>query len=194
MAKKDVLTTSDFIPYDEFLKLRNYLKADKEYLWELYVLLSFSTACRASDVRRFHWNEILSSVITVKEKKTDKSRKIYLGKEVQQAINEIYELLERPHKSTLVFVSHRTNQPITIQYINKKLKEFKEKYNLKIDNFSTHSFRKGFGRYLYEIGHKNPDSLVLLNTILNHQSIAVTKTYIGVTQDEIRAAYESIHL
>lgn len=194
MAKKNVLTTSDFIPYEEFLKLRACLKQDKEYLWELYTIVSFSSALRSSDVRKLHWNEILGPNLITKEQKTGKTRKIFIAQDVQQAIKNIYNLLGCPHKSSLVFANPRTQEPLTIQHINRKLKQFKEKYDIQVENFSTHSFRKGFGRFLYEQGHKDPGTLILLNTILNHHSISVTKTYIGITQDEIRTAYESIHL
>ena len=83
---------------------------------------------------------------------------------------------------------------MTIQYVNMKLKEFKYKYHLHIENFSTHTFRKTFGRYVYDTNNHSAESLILLNKILNHSSIAVTKTYIGITQEEVAGIYASINL
>ena len=65
-------------------------------------------------------------------------------------------------------------------------------YKVKIGNFSTHTFRKTFGRYVYETNNRSAEALVLLNKILNHTSIQITKTYIGITQDEINNIFESI--
>lgn len=83
---------------------------------------------------------------------------------------------------------------MTIQYVNMKLKEFKYKYKLRIDNFSTHTFRKTFGRYVYDKSEHSAESLILLNKILNHSSIQVTKTYIGITQEEVAGIFASISL
>ena len=139
MAKKNQLTTSDHLPYEEFTRLLDCLHNDGEYRWEMFARLSFCTACRASDTLRFRWKDVLGvSSVTVVELKT--------------------------------------------------------KYRLKIENFSTHTFRKTFGRYVYDTNNHSAESLILLNKILNHHSIQVTKTYIGITQEEIAGVYASISL
>lgn len=48
---KGQLTTADYLPYKEFLRLLDALDRDREYLGETYCWLSFCTAFRASDVR-----------------------------------------------------------------------------------------------------------------------------------------------
>ena len=81
---------------------------------------------------------------------------------------------------------------MTIQYINQVLKDIKYRYRLDINHFSTHTFRKTFGRYVYDTNNHSADSLLLLNKILKHSSIEVTKAYIGITQDEISSIFNSI--
>lgn len=193
MAKKDQLTTADYLPYNEYERFLECLRKDKLYFWELYARLSFCTACRVSDVSRFKWNQVLSKkncVIT--EQKTGKTRKITFNLSVQNKIEELYELLGKPALDDYIFKSQVTGGPLTTQYINRTLKDFKFKYKIKIGNFSTHTFRKTFGRYVYEINNRSAESLVLLNKILNHSSIEVTKTYIGITQDEVNRIFDSI--
>lgn len=195
MAKKNQLTTSDYLPYEEYQKLLDGLHKDKNYKWELYARLSFCTACRASDVLNFKWSDILRhSQITVVEKKTKKTRSIIFNESVQKKIAELYKLLGSPNIDEYVFQSCAKDHTTawSIQYINRKLKEFKKKYKLKITNFSTHTFRKTFGRYVYEKNNRNAESLILLNKILNHSSIEITKTYIGITQDEVNSIFNSI--
>lgn len=193
MAKKNQLTTSDYMSEAEFKNLLNLLRADKEYIWELYARVSFYTACRSSDVLKMKWSTILDKEQTVVvETKTKKARKIKFTECMREKIHELYDLLGKPPVNSLIFANKRTGEHITIQYVNQKLKSVKEKYNLSIDHFSTHTFRKTFGRYVYESCNRSAESLILLNKILNHTSIQITKTYIGITQDEIDGIYETV--
>lgn len=193
MAKKNQLTTSDYLEFNEYDRLLGRLHEDKEYLWELYARLSFCTACRVSDVLSLKWKDVLNqSMLIIVEQKTKKTRKIPFNASVKNKIVELYSLLGSPNINELIFVSKITGDAITVQYVNQKLKEFKVKYRVSIGNFSTHTFRKTFGRYVYETNNRSAESLILLNKILNHSNINVTKTYIGITQDEINSIYNSI--
>lgn len=193
MAKKNQLTTSDHLPYEEFTRFLDCLHNDGEYRWEMYARLSFCTACRASDTLRFRWKDVLGvSSITIVEQKTRKVRKIPFNPCVQKSFDELWKLLGCPDKKDYIMASPQGDKPLTIQFINKKLKEFKFKYRLKIENFSTHTFRKTFGRYVYDSSNRSAESLILLNKILNHSSIQITKTYLGITQDEVNGIYASI--
>lgn len=195
MAKKNQLTTSDHLPYEEFTRFLDCLHNDGEYRWEMYARLSFCTACRASDTLRFRWKDILGvSSVTIVEQKTGKARKIPFNPSVQKSFDELWKALGCPDKKDYIMPSPKGDKPLTLQYINMKLKEFKFKYRLKIENFSTHTFRKTFGRYVYDTNNHSAESLILLNKILNHSSIQVTKTYIGITQEEVAGIYASISL
>ncbi len=193
MAKKNQLTTSDYLEYPEYERLLTCLHDDNEFLWELYARLGFCTACRASDILNFRWVDILDRTEhVVVEQKTKKARKLSFNQSVQRKLKELYNLLGRPLKDEFIFISKTTGRPLTIQYINQKLKDFKYKYRIKIGNFSTHTFRKTFGRYVYDTHNHSAESLILLNKILCHSNINVTKTYIGITQDEINNIFNSI--
>lgn len=195
MAKKNQLTTSDHLPYDEFTRLLDCLHNDGEYRWEMYARLSFCTACRASDTLRFRWKDILGvSSVTIVEQKTGKARKIPFNPSVQKSFDELWKALGCPDKKDFIMPSPKGDKPLTLQFVNMKLKEFKFKYRLKIENFSTHTFRKTFGRYVYDSSNHSAESLILLNKILNHSSIQITKTYLGITQDEVNGIYASISL
>lgn len=177
MAKKNQLTTSDPLIYSEYLRLLDCLHKDGKYLWEMYARLSFCTACRVSDVLEFKWNDILGkSAIIVTEQKTGKTRRIPFNPSVQQKFNELYKLLDYPDLKDYVFRSRGKNTPLTAQRVNQALKGFKEKYNLDIKHFSTHTFRKTFGRYVYDTQNHSAESLILLNKIFKHHSIQITKT------------------
>lgn len=195
MGQKNQITTSDHLPYEEFTRLLDCLHKDEDYRWKMYARLSFCTACRASDTLNFRWKDILGvSSVTIVEQKTKKTRKIPFNPSVQKSFNELWHLLDCPDKKDYIMPSPQGDKPMTIQYVNLKLKEFKYKYHLHIENFSTHTFRKTFGRYVYDTNNHSAESLILLNKILNHSSIQVTKTYIGITQEEVASIYASISL
>lgn len=193
MAGRNQLTTSDYLSFSEYERLIDSLHKDENYFWEAYARISFCTACRASDVLNLRWCDILDkSETTVVEKKTGKPRTILFNKSVRKKIKELHALLGNPDTDNYVFQNNKTGRPITIQRVNQTLKELKRHYRLIIGNFSTHTFRKTFGRYVYEKNHRSAESLILLNMIFRHAEIDTTKTYIGITQDEINSVYNSI--
>lgn len=195
MAKKNQLTKSDYLPMSEFKKLLKELHKDKKYIWELYARLSFCTALRCSDVLSLTWHDIWNRCsLTVTEKKTGKTRKIPFNLQTQERIDEAYLLMKRPNPNELIFYNKKTRKPFTIQYINQMTKRWKEKYDLNIDHFSTHTFRKTFGRYVYDTSKDKSEALILVNSILNHSTIDVTKVYIGLRQDEVNSVFNSINL
>ncbi len=190
---KGKLTTADYLSIEEFNHLVDSLHKDGEYIWELYCRLSFCTALRASDVLSVRWEDILHKDFFDKiEKKTGKSRRITFNKSVSQKLTELYNLLGEPDIQGSVFLNFRTNKPYSLEYINRKLKLFRRQYELTIKAFSTHTFRKTFGRYVYENNNKSAESLILLNSIFRHSSIDVTKVYIGLRQAEIDTVFNSI--
>lgn len=194
MAKKNQLTTSDYLEYDEYIRLLKCLHLDYKYVWELYAILGFSTACRASDILNMRWKDFLGkNEFVVFEKKTRKSRPITINQDIKSKLHELYKCMGSPDQEGYC-ISKDGKEAFTIQWVNRRLKEFKKMYNIQIKNFSSHTFRKTFGRYVYEHYNRSAEGLMLLNKILNHSNIEVTKTYIGITQDEIDNVFNSLKI
>lgn len=85
------------------------------------------------------------------EQKTKKNRLIKFNRDVQEKNRFLYEMLGQPAPEQYIFLSPRTGKPYSLEYINRLLKVFKVRYRLPIRAFSTHTFRKTFGRYVYEL-------------------------------------------
>ena len=172
---KGQLTTADYLPIAEYNRLVRGLEKDGEYLWETYCWLSFCTACRASDVRTLRWKDILGkSTMTRIEQKTKKNRLIKFNRDVQEKNRFLYEMLGQPAPE--------------------QLKVFKVRYRLPIRAFSTHTFRKTFGRYVYELMGRSAEGLILLNQIFRHSNLETTRRYIGLAQEDIDKVFDSIRL
>jgi integrase len=190
---KGQLTTADYLPIEDFNRLVEGLHNDGKYLWELYCRLSFCTAFRVSDVRSLKWSDILNKDDVMKiEQKTDKNRAIKLNLSVKKKITELYGLLGKPPLYYPVVCNSKTKEAYSREQINRLLKTFRVRYKLPIKAFSTHTFRKTFGRYVYESNGRSAESLILLNSIFKHAKIETTKVYIGIRQDEIDNVFNSI--
>lgn len=190
---KGQLTTSDYLPIEEFNRLCDCLRKDKQYVWELYCRVAFCTALRISDLLTLRWTDILyKDELIITEHKTGKTRNIPLNKSVGIKLTELYEIMGKPEKNMPLIYNYRWKRTYSKEHINDMLKNFKRKYKLTIKYFSTHSFRKTFGRYVYEHCNKSAESLLFLSEILEHSDIKVTKRYIGLNKDEINSIYQYI--
>lgn len=190
---KGKLTTSDYLSIEDFNRLVDGLHEDGEYIWELYCRFSFCTALRVSDVLSTTWKDVLYKLEFQKEeKKTGKTRKITFNNSVMSKIVELYYLLGSPDKKLPIICNSHTGEAFSREYINRTLKKLRVKYRLPISQFSTHTFRKTFGRYVYESHERSAESLILLNSIFRHSSLEVTKVYIGIRQNEIDSVFKSI--
>lgn len=200
-VKKKREFPSDPLEMSDFNKLVDGLRADKLYQWETYVRLSFVTALRSGDVLELTWGDIVRSEgFIFVERKRRKEREIQFDDTVQDKFIELHELMGKPDLSLPVMcrmdVYDRTGEikVLTQQYINRRLKTFKFKYDMEIEvnKFSTHSFRKTFGKYVFDSNGKSYESILMLNAIFNHSSIRQTQDYIGITSEKIDSIYTSI--
>ena len=146
---------------------------------------------RISDLLSLTWEQLLTSeTFEVIEKKTGKKRIIKINSQLQKHIQDCFEKINPANISSPCFMSQK-NCVYSIQRVNIILKEIKNKYNLKINNFSSHSFRKSFGRAVYNnAGDSSEMALVKLSELFNHSDIKTTRKYLGLIQDELLETYE----
>lgn len=193
MAQKGILTTADYLPQSEYDRLLERLHEEQLYVWEMFCRLAYCCQLRCSDVLDLKWKHILHrDHFYWKERKTGKTRKIDLNETVQAKLIEMYELMQSPEKDKPIVYNEKKNKAYTGQMVNLKLKEFRFRYKLQINNFSTHTFRKTFGRMVWEKAGKTDEALLWLRKIFNHSDIRVTEVYIGIQQDEIATVYQMI--
>ena len=193
MSVKGSITKSDFLPYDEYQRLLKCLEVEGKYKEYMYCILSFCLSLRVGDILKLKWGDILGhDKVIVREQKTSKVKPIPIGSKPLERIKEMYDLMGKPKLSCYILSNHIENEPMSRQYLNRLVKKRKEKYSLKIDNFSTHTFRKTFGRYVYEKNGRTQESLIMLQYIFRHHSITTTMRYIGIRDDEVSAIYNSI--
>ena len=193
MSLKYSNTTADYLVWSDAMNLIRKLAKDNNYKISLLVALGCFTGLRISDILTLRWNQILGvSEFTIIEKKTSKKRTLRLNPQLQKHIQECYEHIQPIGLKAPILVSQK-GTIFTIQAINRKLKDIKKKYKVKIKNFSCHSLRKTFGRQVYNMNSENSElALVKLMELFNHSSVSITKRYLGLRQEEILETYDCL--
>ena len=193
MSQKHSYTTADYLPWDTMLNLTRRLFRDGKYRMSLLIACGSFFGLRISDLLGLTWEQILGESFTLNEKKTGKHREIKVNAGVREHIKECYKALGIKDPREKAFLN-RYGDVISIQRINVVLKEIKVKYMLKdIQHFSTHSFRKTFGRQVVERAGENSEMAVIkLAEIFNHSSTAITRRYLGLRQQELREVYDTL--
>lgn len=195
MSRKYTHTTADVLPWNEGMLLIEKLQKDDKDILSLFVAVSLFFGTRVSDTLSIKWNMLLDEELSVRktleltEKKTKKYRRITINEDLAKCLKSTYEKVKPNNLDNYVFVSQKKSV-YSIQRLNVLLKDFRDKYNLNVKNMSCHSLRKGFGAELYKRGDKSENMLIQLSLIFNHSSTAITRRYIGITDDHIAKTYE----
>lgn len=193
MSLKNSYTTSDYLQWDSATSLVRKLYRDKNYRISLLIGCGIFFGLRISDLLQLTWEMLLNNdaKFVITEKKTSKRREVRINKEFQKHIKDCYSALDIQNLNELCFLSGK-NKVYSIQWINIVFKELRNKYNLKIDHFSTHSLRKTFGRKVFESSENAELALVKLMELFNHSSVSITKRYLGLRQEEILQTYDCL--
>lgn len=193
MSQKYSKTTADYLVWSDAMNLIRKLAKDGNYKMSLLVAIGCFSGLRISDILALRWSQILSvSEFTIIEKKTRKQRTVRMNYELQAHILDCYEHIQPKSVNSHILISQK-GTVFTIQRINVILKEIKKKYRLKVNHFSCHSFRKTFGRQVFTMNGDNAElALVKLMELFNHSSVAITKRYLGLRQEEILETYDCL--
>lgn len=177
--------TSDYVDYYEAMKTASLLsKNPKTKLLSDYIIIAVNTGLRCSDVLKLTWEELRNPKVELEEKKTKKYKKFSINEEIHKII--------KPEYKGSPFLTNR-GTVITIQYLNRELKKiFANEIKAGL-NISSHTFRKSFGRKIFENHNESDYILIKLSKIFNHSDVAQTRTYLGITQEEIDDIYLTIN-
>lgn len=191
MAAKYSNTTSDYLEWHQAMYLIRNLYRDGQFRISLLIAFGAFWGIRISDILSLKWNQVHGKEdFSIIERKTGKVREIRVNNQLLNHINDCYNRISPRSEDEFIFLSQK-NTVYSIQRINIILKDLKKRYNLKIKNFSTHSLRKSFGREIFNRSGVNAElALVKLSQLYNHSNIAVTRTYLGITKEELLETYD----
>ena len=183
--------TSNALDWDTMLSLVRKLYRDGDYRMSLLIGCGSFFGLRIIDLLSLTWSQLLDGdKFTIYEKKTGKRRVVKVNKGFQKHIKACYDALHIENEDEKCFLS-RKKMVYSTQRVNILFKQIKERYNLKIDHFSTHSLRKTFGRKIYQsAGSDAPMALARLQNLYGHSSPKISLIYLGITQNELESTYD----
>ena len=182
MATK--IKAAQHLDEQELNKLLKYLLKNKLWTYYIMVRLGVSTALRFSDLSSLAWGDVMhKQKITIREKKTKKTREIPISVELQKLLLDTHTKLKNPELETRVI-------PLHIRTVNKQLKIYASNAGIRGKRISTHTWRKTFGREVWKRNNYSEASLVKLSYLLNHSSTSITRVYLDITREEISNLYE----
>lgn len=188
---------AEAMDWNEAQQLINRMFEDGLYRDALLVAAGCNLGLRISDLLRLRWCDLLSDTVTLTEQKTGKTRELGVNTHLQKIAASCRKSLGRPFEDAYVFVAEGKDVPMSRQAVDLMLKRVRVKYHVKSAKvFSSHTLRKTFGRRVWEKECENgrgDQALVLLCDVFGHTSIAITKRYLGIRQEEIRSVYNSLN-
>jgi integrase len=153
------------------------------------IVLGVHTALRVSDLLRLRWEDVydfqrrrVRKSLALTEKKTGKAKIIALNENAVRALALYAAQAAKP--GTFIIENARTGRAISRIQAYRLLRAAADALNLQI-RVSCHSLRKTFGYHAWKDGV----SPAVIMEIYNHSSLAVTRRYLGVTQDDKNRVY-----
>ena len=188
---------ADFLPWEDASRFIRNLEDAGDYHLCLAAALGCFWGLRIGEILELRWKEILGTdAVAVKVEKSGqlKTRIIEIVPDVKNLIARLYGKSNVNRVTDRILLNPNTGTPLTTQGINAKLKRKARKMELNIENFSTHTFRKTFGRHYWERNDCSDRALTVLCEIFQHESIRDTRRYLGINRQEIKSAYRLFRL
>lgn len=179
---------------------------DDDKLWiasrnKMLFLIGINLGIRASDLCGLKYNFFMNddrsfkdfySLKPKKTKKTNKFVKLYFNQTVKKVIENYVSDYPIESLDEYLFKS-RKGGAITEKTLWKIIVDAAKDAGLE-GNYGSHSLRKTFGRFVWHNAEDKNKSLVILQTIFNHSSPAITSRYIGLTDDEMSDVFNGLNL
>lgn len=169
---------------------------------KMLFVVGINLSLRASDLCGLTYKFFLKADGTFKDcyslqpkktKKTGKYVKLFFNETVKKAITEY--LNEYPMESIdeYLFKSRKGDKHITEISLGRIVKDAAEEVGIE-RNICSHSLRKTFGYHVWHNAEDKEKALIMLMAIFNHSSVATTKKYIGIMDEEIENVFNSLNL
>ncbi|MBA7533874.1 Tyrosine recombinase XerD [subsurface metagenome] len=163
----------------------------------LLFTLGINTGLRISDILRLKVEDVkdqtgeIKEYLDLNEKKTKKQRLIYLNDEVRNALEYYFDKTGIYDLERYLFISDKTkiNKPISRIRAWQLIQIWCREVGIK-GRIGTHTIRKTAGYQMRIAGV----AIELIQEVLGHQSISMTKRYLGITDDEITKVLKNFNL
>lgn len=190
--------------------ISDWLVANHKWRDNMLFIVGINFGLRISDLLTLRFADILDDSgrfresFAILEKKTAKTRKVARNRYIalnDAVIDAVLLYLDHTPGVTLSDYMFRSesnrgknaNKPLHRSAVDKMMRKWQEELGLK-EHLATHSLRKTFGYHQMMQGGNDERTLLLLQKMFGHRNATQTLTYIGVTAQEMIAAYKNLNL
>ena len=181
-------------------QIKNQLRGEGRYRDLLLFVVGINTALRISDLLQLRVSHFMDEHnhirrrSVIKEEKRGKRQEIVINDSIREALDEYLSAYPgiTSDPDNFVFFNSRANtfrEPIKRGQAWKFITSICADIGLR-GNFGTHSLRKTWGYHARMSGV----DLALIMYKLNHASLAYTKRYLGITDDELEEVVKRLNL
>lgn len=195
---------------NDIFRISEYLIQNERYRDNMLVIVGINFGLRVSDLRSLRFSNLITDSFSFKdkfgilEKKTRNTRKhqrnryITINTAVIEAVTLYLEHTPGVKLSDYMFRSESNrgsseNVPLSRKSVDRILKGIASDLDLDM-KMSTHTLRKTFAYHQMVMCNNDPRKLLLLQKMFGHSTSAQTLDYIGITGEEIEAAYQNLNL
>ena len=175
------MTGSTYIDFDKALnKGMKLIKTDEDKIFGLLIVVGINLGLRIENLLQLSFEQLRSDNITIIEGKTKKKRSLAVNDNIKSDMSH-FDSLDKGY----AFKSQK-GTVYSPQHVNRLIKKY---FKGKV---SSHSLRKTMGRRVWENDNQSERSLIYLSELFNHTSIATTRIYLGIRQQELDNVYMSL--
>lgn len=169
---------------------------------KMLFLIGINLGIRASDLCGLKYNFFMNNDGTFKDyyslqpkktKKTGKYVKLFFNATVKKAITDYLKDYPVENINEYLFKSRKGNKHITEISLGRIIKDTADEVGIE-RNINSHSLRKTFGYHVWHNAEDKEKALVMLMAIFSHSSVAMTKRYIGIMDEEMSDVFNSLDL
>lgn len=165
----------------EFLKIIEYIKSKDV---KLMLIIEATTGLRIQDIAILKWSNLRNGKLEISEMKTKKTQNreypLWLRNMLEDFKEENYKKI-----NDYLFLEDDKNLKKQINALVRKcqrqIQTSCKLSDIESTHISTHSFRKYFATENY----KATKDIVLIQEMLNHSSLATTRKYVRINQEEV---------
>jgi hypothetical protein len=169
-------------------RIRRNLKKPKTAVFYTLFVVGVNTNLRISDLRNLTWKQVwadgtreLREHIYLKEKKTGKTRQIWINEKVKEALQYLIENIPVPEGTNPIFRNPRIRKVYSREYLSRRMGVEARKVGVQ-DPIGIHSLRKTWG-YHAVVTFDQP--ITIVQAAFNHASQGETMDYLCITTDQI---------
>lgn len=181
-------------------QIKNQLRGEGRYRDLLLFVVGINSALRISDLLQLRIRHFMDEHkhirrrFAIKEEKRGKRQEVVINDSIREALDEYLSaypgITDGP--DNYVFFNSKANsfrEPIKRGQAWNFITSICQNVGLRGD-YGTHSLRKTWGYH----ARMNGVDLALIMYKLNHASLAYTKRYLGITDDELEAVVKRLNL